>query len=191
MCINSETYIQDSKSFQKCGEYDLAIDSLFKARSADIERKNEIEIHKLLSYNFRKLGQFEQALLHINYALNAAQNSSQKNGVEAQEPAQLEYAICLMNKGIVFEEMGQTDKALGCYLPALEVFLRLYEHDLNIYGIVINALLTIGTLYYNDRQFSESTKYLKMALSFFESETGKEDDRRYIAIINTLNTIKD
>ncbi len=191
MSINAETYIMDSRSFQRCGEYDLAIDSLFKAKSVDNDRRHEVEIHKLLSYNFRKLGQFESALLYINYALNAVRGLIQKSGEEEQELARLEFAICLMNKGVVYEEMGKVENALECYHPALEILLRLYEHDSSFSGVVINALFTIGALYYNNRQFSESKEYLKMALSFFESEERREEDRRYIAIINTLKTIED
>ena len=67
-----EVYINDARNFQRHGQYDLAIESLNQAQRIDIQHQFEIEIQKLLSFNYRKLGDFSLALFHINNAINLA-----------------------------------------------------------------------------------------------------------------------
>lgn len=59
MCLLSTDYISDARNFQRCGEYELAIMSLNRAREVDKQKKNGVEIEKLLSFNYRKLKQFD------------------------------------------------------------------------------------------------------------------------------------
>ena len=59
------------------------------------------------------------ALLHINNAIN--QNAKRNNDKQAQN----EHAICLMNKGIIYEESKRYDNALDCYISAVDTFTSL------------------------------------------------------------------
>lgn len=181
MCYKTETYINDARNFQSHGQYDFAIESLWKAKGLDQQHKFEVEIQKMLSFNYRKLGDLEQALLHINNAIRV-------NSIEITDKSKKEYAICLMNKGIIFEEMERRNKVLECYLPALKIFVDLFNADPDNYGLIINALMTIGMFYYKQKKYLKVKKYFEKAIPYFGSS--KENDRRYITIINTLEEIK-
>ena len=177
--MNSElkTFINDAHNFQNYGQYDLAIDSLKQAQQLDQQHELETEIQKLLSFNYRKLGDFNMALFHINNAINSITN------VQTED-----YAICLMNKGIIFEEQKSSNKAIKCYLSALDIFTDLFNHDTDNYGKIINAFMTIGMFYYNCHDYLKTKKYLESALPYFDEN--KETDRQYLAIINTLSELK-
>lgn len=178
-----EVYINDARNFQRHGQYDLAIESLNQAQRIDIQHQFEIEIQKLLSFNYRKLGDFSLALFHINNAINLA--SSKTDSKKAHE----EYAICLMNKGIIYEETDKQSKAIKCYLPALKIFMDLFGSEPENFGIIINAFLTIGLLYYNQQQYLKAKECFEQVLPYFGAE--KESDIRYIKIIRMLEEITD
>lgn len=182
MYCKSKMYIDDARNFQKHGQYDLAIDILWKAKDLDCQHDYESEIQKLLSFNYRKLGDFEQALICINNAIRV-------NSIEVTDKSKKEYAICLMNKGIIFEELKRRDKVLECYLPALKIFTELFDSDPDNYGLIINALMTIGMFYYKQKKYLKVREYFEKALPYFG--TDKDCDRRYITIIKTLEEIKE
>lgn len=176
-------YLDDARRFQKNGEYEFAIILLEKARSVDYDKIYELEIEKLLGFNYRKLQKFDISLLHINNAIAIAKESKLEN-------ADVQYGICLMNRGILFEEQGEIDKALKSYLPALDVFTSLYDSSPTDFGIIINALLTIAMLYYNTQQYHKTKEYLERAMLYFENDINREKDRRYMSIKNTLEQIE-
>ena len=93
-----QNFIDDARRFQRCSDHDLAISSLQLAQQEDHHKEHEIEIQKLFSLSYRKIGNYNMALLHINNAIN--QNAKRNNDKQAQN----EHAICLMNKGIIYEE---------------------------------------------------------------------------------------
>lgn len=175
-------YINDARNFQRHGQYDFAIDSLWKAEDLDHDHQFKAEIQKLLSYNYRKLEDFERALIHINNAIRI-------NSIGTTDESKKECAICFMNKGIIYEELKQNDKVLECYLPALRIFTDLFNSDPENYGVIINALFTIGMFFYKQKKYSKVKEYLERTLPYFG--TDKENDRRYVAIINTLEEIKE
>ena len=125
MCLLSTDYISDARNFQRCGEYELAIMSLNRAREVDKQKKNGVEIEKLLSFNYRKLKQFDLALFHIN---NAIKDAKLACNLAHDKQTKNDYAICLMNKGIIYETINATDKVEACYLPALEIFIDLVSN---------------------------------------------------------------
>lgn len=141
MCLTAEMCINDARDFQRHGEYDLAIQSLQYAQAIDFQHEFEIEIQKLLSFNYRKSENYSLALLHINNAVNLIlpKEKSQEDNEEL--------AICLMNKGIIYEETGDCANAIKCYLPALKIFVDTFNSGTQNSGTVINALLTIGLFY--------------------------------------------
>ena len=181
MCCQVEEYINDARNFQKHGQYDFAIDSLWKAQELDHQHEFEAEIQKLLSFNYRKLGNFDYALIHINNAIRI-------NSIESTAKAKKERAICFMNKGVIYEELNRKEKVMECYLPALKTFMDLYSSDPDNYGLIINALMTIGMFYYKQENYSKVKEYLEKTLAYFGDE--KEKDYRYVAVINTLEEIR-
>lgn len=111
-----QNFIDDARRFQRCSDHDLAISSLQLAQQEDHHKEHEIEIQKLFSLSYRKIGNYNMALLHINNAIN--QNAKRNNDKQAQN----EHAICLMNKGIIYEESKRYDNALDCYISAVDTF---------------------------------------------------------------------
>lgn len=182
MYYKLETYISDARNFQKYGQYNYAIDSLCKAKELDQQHEYEAEIEKLLSFNYRKLGDYERALIYINNAIRI-------NSAIITDKSKKECAICFMNKGIIYEELKQKDKVLECYLPALKIFTDLFDSDPANYGLIINTLMTIGMFYYEQQMYSKAREYLEKTFPYFDFD--KRSDRRYTAIINTLEEIKE
>lgn len=177
----SKIYINDAKNFQLNGQFDLAILYLEQAQQYDCSNEHYVEIQKLLCFNYRKMEDFDMALLHINYAINFL--------LKQELTASKEYAICLMNKGVVFEERHEYTKALSCYTPALEILKKLCNSIPDEFGLIINALFTIGALYYKQKDFINAEKFLREAIPYFTEN--KDTDRRYLAIMNTLAEIRD
>jgi len=60
-----------------------------------------------------------------------------------------------MNKGVIYEEMSEQAKAIKCYMPALKIIINLFNSDPENFGMIINALSTIGLLYYNQKRYLE------------------------------------
>ena len=65
-----QNFIDDARRFQRCSDHDLAISSLQLAQQEDHHKEHEIEIQKLFSLSYRKIGNYNMALLHINNAIN-------------------------------------------------------------------------------------------------------------------------
>lgn len=63
-----QNFIDDARRFQRCSDHDLAISSLQLAQQEDHHKEHEIEIQKLFSLSYRKIGNYNMALLHINSA---------------------------------------------------------------------------------------------------------------------------
>ena len=64
-----QNFIDDARRFQRCSDHDLAISSLQLAQQEDHHKEHEIEIQKLFSLSYRKIGNYNMALLHINNPL--------------------------------------------------------------------------------------------------------------------------
>lgn len=186
MRLLPKDYISDARKFQRHGEYDLAIESLKNAQLLDLQQEYEVEIQKLLSFNYRKIKKHGLALFHISNAIRINKLDFEQTH---KRQAKADYAICLMNQGVIYEEMNSAEKAIACYLSALEIFTELFDTSPENYGIIINALLTIGIFYYNQRQHKKAKEFLQRALHYFDDDQGKGRDRRYLAIIRTLSEI--
>lgn len=126
-----QNFIDDARRFQRCSDHDLAISSLQLAQQEDHHKEHEIEIQKLFSLSYRKIGNYNMALLHINNAIN--QNAKRNNDKQAQN----EHAICLMNKGIIYEESKRYDNALDCYISAVDTFISLHKNNPEEHGLII------------------------------------------------------
>lgn len=172
-------HISDARNFHIHGMYDEAIATLNLIRNSKLDREDKIELYKLLSFNYRKLGQYETALYNINIAIQSAKQESQ------DEQDIRKYAICLMNKGVIYDEQNKFVQAIACYEQAVNLLISLYESTQNEYGIIINALINLGSAYYNSKQYPRAKEILQKALNYFGDE--KQNDRRYLAIVSTLN----
>ena len=171
--------ICDARSFAQCGNYDLAISALYNVLNRKSTPKQRITACKILSLCYRKTEQYSLALLHINKAISI--NSAEQPSEEAKE----EKAICLMNKGVVYEELGRMSDAIACYQPAVHTILELFEKRQDSHGIIINALITLGTCYEKIGKNNMAYEIYKECLKYFHE--GAENDRRYHALIHAIN----
>lgn len=57
-----QNFIDDARRFQRCSDHDLAISSLQLAQQEDHHKEHEIEIQKLFSLSYRKIGNYNMAL---------------------------------------------------------------------------------------------------------------------------------
>lgn len=176
--------ISDARGLQKIGLYEEAIQVLISSLPSASPTLEFVEIYKLLCYNYRKLEDFDLALYNINQAINMTQKCRSKDNVD---DANIQLAICLMNKGIVFESRNEPKKALELYDEAIKLFKKLTTPKKIDNGIIINALLTAGTAHLNYNNKLKARNLLHEALKYFDDT--KEMDRRYHAIRNTLKEI--
>ena len=143
MMLIIEDYLSVARNFQNHGQHELAVDALKQALELDFEKMHYITICKLLCFNDWKMNKFDMALIHIIYALST----------------------CLMNNGIVFEEQQKIKKTPDCHLPAVNIIKRVYKSVPSENGLLINALLTVGMLYYKLRRFVQTKRYLESELA--------------------------
>lgn len=176
-----EQCIQDARSFIRYGDYDLAISVLFDVLNSKASLKQKVTAHKLLCQCYRKTEEYSLALLHINRALTL--NSKANLNEEVKE----EHAICLMNKGIVFETQGKYKDAIACYQPAIRIFHELFEEHQESHGVIINALLTLGSCYEKSGNLKLALDTYRRCLLYFHEN--KENDRRYLALVGTINEL--
>lgn len=175
-------YIEEARRYQSFGDYEMSVASLNKASQSDRSKEHEVEIQKLLCLCYRKMEDYDMALYHINNAINA-------NTKHVQTPKiRNERAVCLMNKGIVYEVSNRPKNAEECYRTAVNIFEQLHKGNSANYGIIINAMLTFGMFYYNQGEYKQSIDILERSLLYFGPE--KESDRRFLAIQNSLEEMK-
>ena len=67
-----QNFIDDARRFQRCSDHDLAISSLQLAQQEDHHKEHEIEIQKLFSLSYRKIGNYNMA--SINFFLQWSSN---------------------------------------------------------------------------------------------------------------------
>ena len=62
-------------------------------------------------------------------------------------------AVCLMNKGVIYDEQKKYKEAIKIYISAIELFKQDYK-ETGDGGKLINALINLGTAYYNNFQLA-------------------------------------
>lgn len=71
-----QNFIDDARRFQRCSDHDLAISSLQLAQQEDHHKEHEIEIQKLFSLSYRKIGNYNMALLCTALHLSTVQRTA-------------------------------------------------------------------------------------------------------------------
>jgi len=169
------TCIADARNFHKHGMYDEALTLLSSFSNAIPKSLYLVEIYKLMSFNYRKLEDNDLALYNISSALSLIEKlRTDSYSLDLDR----EYAICLMNKGVILEVKNQIEKAIPVYSEALNIFTVLYSKSEVDEGVIINALITLGTAYYNQKNYKNARKHLKDAIPYFAEN--KENDRQKI-----------
>ena len=180
--MTTEEIISQAREYSSCGEYDWAILQLYEALNGKTTVEQEISIRKLLCLCYRKQENYSAALLQINTAIRV--NAKRDYTPDVVE----EKAICQMNKGIVYEAAGDFSKALTCFIPATNTIISLHKDSPESYGMIINALITLGACYERCGELQNAVDTLNKCYDYF---TGSPDnDRRYIAVNNTISDLR-
>lgn len=173
--------INDARIFQKYCLFDEAITCLSKIELPIKDKNLEYDILKLLSFNYRKLQEYSFALIYINQAIKCIQVGK---GIVNRNSAM---AVCLMNKGVIYDEQKKYKEAIKIYISAIELFKQDYK-ETGDGGKLINALINLGIAYYNNFQLAYAKGCFYDAISYFGDD--KNNDRRYEYIIQMLEKIE-
>lgn len=172
--------IDDARKFNRYCLYEEALEKLNEVLLPIKYKDLECDILKLKSFTYRKLQEYDMALIYINRALQCA---SHNNIVDKD----ITYAICLMNKGVIYDEQRKYFEAIRVYLEAVDIFRNAFK-ETNDEGKLINALINLGTAYFQNQQYKLARKVLEEALIYFKGD--KFNDRRYVYIKNILEQIE-
>lgn len=172
--------IDDVRHFNR---YCLYEESLEKINEVILPIKNkdlEHEILKLKSFIYRKLQEPDIALIYINQALQCVK----RNNIVDKK---MKYAVCLMNKGIIYDEQKKYEQAIREYLVAVDIFRNDFKKT-NDEGKLINSLVNLGTAYFQNQQYNLAKNLFKETMAYFKED--KNTDTRYIYIENMLHEIE-
>ena len=115
----------------------------------------DVSSHLLIAESCRKLGRYEESMLHIARALDIV-NDLNDNTSKANT---------LMDISKIFSEFNDETKALVCKLDALEILKRLYTKDTVELAKCFNS---IGTSYLILGDFEKAFDYLNEALDLLQ-----------------------
>ena len=100
---------------------------------------------------------------------------------ESNDGARENLAICYMNKGVIYDERGIYDEAIENYNMGVIIFRDLVAHNDAKVNLLINALLNLGTVYYNNKDYN-TAEHIFIELLNSLGETKEEDSRGIYAI---------
>lgn len=183
--------IHEANVYRKEHEYDVAIGRYMELyqiikRNKRYYNQYGYEILKQLCFCYRKTGNVSAATKFINEAIRLASKNSLKYG--SNDEARENLAICYMNKGVIYEERGIYDEAIENYNMGVIIFRELVAHNDAKVNLLLNALLNLGTVYYNNKEYNMAEHiFIELLNSLGEN---KEVDSRGIYAIEYLEKIQ-
>lgn len=137
------------------GNYEKAMDHHLSALEK-YEKLNDKE-GKAWSYLniarlFKTTGEYKQALRYVNHSLEVYRSIAEETGIKTG------ITLCLKEKGVIYQNMGDLNKALELSLKTLEI----NKSTDNLFGVA-NSLANIGKIYYQMHQYDKGLDYFKRA----------------------------
>ena len=167
--IEIEDKLYEANVCRKEQEYDLAVKKYIELYQ--ILKKNKqwyqqygCEVLKQLCFCYRKKKNIKAAIDSINEAIRLTSKNSLK--YECNQTARSNLAICYMNKGVIYDEMGIFDTAIENYNMGVSIFRELVTHNGTQMNLLINALLNLGTAYFNNKEYDISKRTFYELLDF-------------------------
>lgn len=146
--------------YQLYGNYTEAIDFYLQAMG----RYEEIKDIEGMAWSylniarlFKRMAEYPKALDYITKSLTAYEDIAKKTGVNTG------ITLCIKEKGLIYRQMGDYDKAL-------EYSLKVYELNKkanNEYGVA-NSLSHLGQIYYEKGDYSQGLQKLTEAIMLKE-----------------------
>ena len=176
--------MHEANVYRKEQEYDVAMEKYMELyqtikRNKQYYSQYGCDILKQLCFCYRKKGNIGAAIESINEAIKLANKNSLRYG--SNDTARENLAICYMNKGVIFDERGTYDEAIENYNMGVTIFRELVAHNDAKVNLLINALLNLGTSYYNNKDYN-TAEHIFIELLNSLGETKEEDSRGIYAI---------
>lgn len=193
--MNSSVEVMDkmheANVFRKEQEYDVAMEKyleLYQTIKNNREYYSQYgcELLKQLCFCYRKKGDISAAIESIDEAVRLAHKNNLRYGNSDETREDL--AICYMNKGVIYDEMGIYDEAIENYTMGVNIFRELLARNDAKVNLLINALLNLGTVYYNNRDYNMAEHIFMELLNALGS--AKEEDSRGIYAMEHLEKIQ-
>lgn len=151
-----------------------------------IFRQYGCELLKQLCFCYRKKGDISAAIESIDEAIRLALKNSLRYG--NNDEARENLAICYMNKGVIYDEQGVYDETIENYNMGVNIFRELIAHNDGKVNLLINALLNLGTVCYNDKDYNKAEHIFMELLNALGGV--KEEDSRGIYAMEYLKKIQ-
>lgn len=183
--------MHEANVYRKEQEYDVAIGKymeLYQIIKSNKQYYSQYgyEILKQLCFCYRKKGNVSAATKFINEAIKLANKNSMRYG--SNDEAREKLAICYMNKGVIYDERGIYDEAIENYSMGVIIFRELVTHNEEKANLLINALLNLGTVYYNNKEYNTAERIFIELLNFLGKN--REEDSRGIYALGYLEKIQ-
>lgn len=126
--------------------YELHEEALEIAQQAKVDELNILEkvrLYKLMTLSYRKIGAINQAFICINKAITIIKKEKK---IRNDSSLDKELAICLMNKGVIYDSERSFYDACSTYREAIAIFRTIYDLDNETMS---NALLNYGEALFN------------------------------------------
>lgn len=129
--------------FQRYELHEEALEIAEKLNKDELDASGKVKLYKLMALSYRKIGDINLALFCINQAIAIVKREKK---VRNDAVLDKELAICLMNKGVIYDSERQYDQACSAYKDAIAIFRT--RHDLDN-ETMSNALLNYGEALFN------------------------------------------
>ncbi len=142
--------------YQLYGDYKQAINYMLQALGIYEDMKNDegmawsyLNIARL----FKKMSDYEKALQYVNNSYQMYKKIADVKGIKTG------VALCLKEKGSIYQDMGNFDKALEYGLKVLE----LNTAAANQHGIA-SSLYILGRIYYSQNRYEDAIKNMQQSM---------------------------
>ena len=163
--LEAENLYKKAEDYWRDVRYDSSNFYYEKASSLFQENKDwerYIECQNNIGANYRYLGNFAEAISHLNMGIDAINNLD-----ENQDSLRIKL---YNNIGFVYFEMGYFDKAYKYYSSMLGISERVFgTKDIN----TGRGYQNIGLIYYSTGDYAKALRYLDKAYSIFSADSEK------------------
>lgn len=178
--------VDAGKLYQKAEDYwrDVKFDSsnfYYEKASELFEKdkrwKNYIDCQKNMGMNYRYLGNYSQAITHLNQGLDAVNNLN-----ENQDSLRAELYNSI---GAIYYEMRNYDKAYKYYRDMLDINIRIFGTEHTNTG---KGYQDVGLIYYRTGDYEKAIKSFEKAISIWDS-TLSEDNPLFADCYTNLSEV--
>lgn len=187
--IGIEELLYETDVCRQEGEFDEAIAGYFNILNRIKLDENLYSIHgsrclKQLSYCYRKKRDVSNAVLYAKQAVDLAKRINSQDESQAHRKS---LGICYMHIGSIYDEIKEYFKAMIYYKKGCQCLEKVYGKDTNEYSVLANALISLGTVYYNLLDFKNAAEIFRRTKEILGDN---HSDIRYVYAERYLSEIE-